>query len=223
MARGIRQRRRVHVRLRRRGGVDRRRPGERRPARRAVPGTVRRQGGVPQVLACCRSTASARRSSSPRATPSATPTGCARSPTAGHEIAHHGYTHTSPTLLTREEEEEELTKGLRSSASSARTSSGYRSPAWDFSANTLELLEKHGFRYSSNFMDDLVPYRHEGTSIVELPVQWTLADAAHFWFDGVELDQDDRHRQRGEGDLVGRVPGHPASSAAAACSRCTRR
>jgi peptidoglycan-N-acetylglucosamine deacetylase len=103
---------------------------------------------------------------------------------AGHEIAHHGYTHTSPTTLTREQEEEELTKGLSILRAFSDDVVGYRSPAWDFSANTLELLEKHGFRYSSNFMDDLWPYRHEGTSIVELPVQWTLADSAHWWFDG---------------------------------------
>jgi peptidoglycan-N-acetylglucosamine deacetylase len=102
----------------------------------------------------------------------------------GHEIAHHGYTHTSPTTLTREQEEEELTKGLEILRAFGGDVVGYRSPAWDFSANTLELLEKHGFRYSSNFMDDLWPYRHEGTSIVELPVQWTLADSAHWWFDG---------------------------------------
>jgi peptidoglycan/xylan/chitin deacetylase (PgdA/CDA1 family) len=102
----------------------------------------------------------------------------------GHEIAHHGYTHTSPTTLTREQEEEELTKGLSILRAFSPDVVGYRSPAWDFSANTLELLEKHGFRYSSNFMDDLWPYRHEGTSIVELPVQWTLADSAHWWFDG---------------------------------------
>ena len=31
---------------------------------------------------------------------------------AGHELAHHGYTHTSPTTLSAAEEEEELTKGL---------------------------------------------------------------------------------------------------------------
>ena len=31
---------------------------------------------------------------------------------AGHEIAHHGYTHSSPTEMSRDQEEEELTKGL---------------------------------------------------------------------------------------------------------------
>jgi peptidoglycan/xylan/chitin deacetylase (PgdA/CDA1 family) len=31
---------------------------------------------------------------------------------AGHEIAHHGYTHTSPHTLTCEQEEAELVRGL---------------------------------------------------------------------------------------------------------------
>jgi len=102
---------------------------------------------------------------------------------AGHEIAHHGYTHTSPTKLSRAAEDQELTKGLEILRSFGAEVTGYRSPSWDFSANTLELLQAHGFVYSSNFMDDLTPYRHEGSSIVELPIQWTLDDAAHFWFD----------------------------------------
>jgi peptidoglycan-N-acetylglucosamine deacetylase len=102
--------------------------------------------------------------------------------TAGHELAHHGYTHTSPTLLSREQEERELVKGLEILRSFAPVG-GYRSPSWDFSPHTRALLEKHGFRYSSNFMDDLRPYRHEGSSLVEIPVHWILDDAAHFWFD----------------------------------------
>ena len=103
---------------------------------------------------------------------------------AGHELAHHGYTHTSPTTMPREEEEAELTKGLEVLRSFGTDVTGYRSPAWDFSAHTEALLERHGFAYSSNFMDDLRPYRREGTSLVEVPVQWILDDAAHFWFDG---------------------------------------
>ena len=35
-------------------------------------------------------------------------------------------------------------------------------------------------------MDDLRPYRHEGSDLVELPIQWILDDAADFWFDGHE-------------------------------------
>ena len=103
---------------------------------------------------------------------------------AGHEIAHHGYTHTSPTKLTRDQEEAELTKGLDVFKSFGVEVVGYRSPSWDFSPHTEQLLESHGFRYSSNFMDDLKPYRRENSSLVEVPIQWILDDAAHFWFDG---------------------------------------
>jgi peptidoglycan/xylan/chitin deacetylase (PgdA/CDA1 family) len=102
---------------------------------------------------------------------------------AGHEVAHHGYTHTSPTTLSREEEELELTKGLEVLRSFGAEVIGYRSPAWDFTAHTRELLQRYGFTYSSNLMDDLRPYRHEGTDLIELPIQWILDDAAHFWFD----------------------------------------
>jgi hypothetical protein len=47
---------------------------------------------------------------------------------------------------------------------------------------TLGLLERHGLEYSSNLMDDIRPYIHPGTRIVELPVQWILDDAPYFWF-----------------------------------------
>ncbi len=103
---------------------------------------------------------------------------------AEHEIAHHGYTHTSPTKLSREEEEQELVRGLDVLGAFGVEVVGYRSPSWDFSPNTEELLQVHGFRYSSNFMDDLRPYRRAASSLVEIPITWILDDAAHFWFDG---------------------------------------
>jgi peptidoglycan/xylan/chitin deacetylase (PgdA/CDA1 family) len=103
---------------------------------------------------------------------------------AGHEVGHHGYTHTSPTRLSREEEQAELLRGKEILESFGTEVVGYRSPSWDFSPHTLEMLERHGFRYSSNLMDDVRPYRHEGSAVVEVPVQWILDDAPHFWFDG---------------------------------------
>jgi peptidoglycan-N-acetylglucosamine deacetylase len=101
---------------------------------------------------------------------------------AGHELAHHGYTHTSPTLLSRREEQTELQRGLEALNQFGVEIRGYRSPSWDFSEHTLELLTEAGLAYSSNLMDDIRPYLHEGYPIVELPVHWTLDDAAHFWF-----------------------------------------
>jgi peptidoglycan/xylan/chitin deacetylase (PgdA/CDA1 family) len=102
---------------------------------------------------------------------------------AGHELAHHGYTHRAPASLSRDEEEQELVRALGVLRSFDTEVVGYRAPAWDLSPHTLGLVDGLGFAYSSNLMDDLRPYRHEGLSLVELPVQWTLDDAAHFWFD----------------------------------------
>ncbi len=106
---------------------------------------------------------------------------------AGWEIAHHGYTHTPPTSQSREEETESMKRGIEAIATVAgRIPVGYRSPSWDFSANTLELLAEFGFLYSSNMMDDDAPYLHPVSSklgpIVELPVQWILDDAPFFLF-----------------------------------------
>lgn len=108
---------------------------------------------------------------------------------AGHEVGHHGYTHTSPTRLTPEQEEAELLKGREVLTGLGADVVGYRSPSWDFSPVTLDLLVRHGFRYSSNLMDDIRPYRHAGHDLVELPVHWTLDDAPHLWFDGASWNK----------------------------------
>ena len=100
----------------------------------------------------------------------------------GHEIAVHGYTHTPPARLSPAEEEAELLKARSLLEAAGGTITGYRSPAWEVSPVTLDLLEKHGFLYSSQFMDDIRPYRHAGRTLVELPIQWLLDDWPHFQF-----------------------------------------
>jgi peptidoglycan/xylan/chitin deacetylase (PgdA/CDA1 family) len=102
----------------------------------------------------------------------------------GHEVGHHGYTHTPPAHLSPDAEAAELIRAREALESLGCTIRGYRSPSWDFSPVTLDLLEQHGFAYSSNFMDDIRPYRHPGRRLVELPVHWILDDAPHWWFDG---------------------------------------
>lgn len=104
----------------------------------------------------------------------------------GHEVALHGYTHRSPAALSAAEEEDELVRSLEVLRGLGVDPVGYRSPSWDFSERTLGLLAREGVLYSSNMMDDLRPYRHEGSPLVELPVQWMLDDAAHFWIDAKE-------------------------------------
>lgn len=105
---------------------------------------------------------------------------------AGHELAVHGYTHTSPTALTPDQEAAELDRALELLRGVGADVTGYRSPSWDVSPVTLDLLEARGLRYASQFMDDLVPYRHAGRRVLELPVQWILDDAPHFWFSGAD-------------------------------------
>ena len=73
---------------------------------------------------------------------------------------------------------------IAAASQSAGPVTGYRSPSWDLSPHTLDLLLDHGLRYSSNLMDDIRPYPIEGRPLVEVPISWILDDAAHFWFDG---------------------------------------
>lgn len=107
---------------------------------------------------------------------------------AGHELAHHGYTHQPPaTFADRAEEEEGLARGIECIVRvTGNRPLGYRSPSWDFSPHTLSLLEQHDFMYSSNLMDDDAPYRHtlDGrvTRLVELPIQWMNDDAPFYMF-----------------------------------------
>jgi peptidoglycan-N-acetylglucosamine deacetylase len=102
---------------------------------------------------------------------------------AGHEIGHHGYIHEHPTNLSLAEEESVLVAGIQAIERLTGTRpAGYRSPAWEFSANTVELLERYGFSYSSNLMSDIFPFTHPGTDLVELPVQWIIDDAPYFYY-----------------------------------------
>ncbi len=101
---------------------------------------------------------------------------------AGHELAHHGHRHVSPTRLSAAEEADEFGRGLLALQRFQPVIQGYRSPSWDFSPNTLGILAANRIVYSSNLMDDIRPYRHPEVGVVELPVHWTLDDAPYFWF-----------------------------------------
>ena len=100
---------------------------------------------------------------------------------AGHEIGCHGDEHERVSDLDPAREEAILTKSLETLTPLAgRRPVGWRAPAWQLSASSLGLAAKHGFEYSSNMMDRLVPYVHpemHGRRLVEIPVSWVLDDA----------------------------------------------
>ena len=127
------------------------------------------------------------------------PQACETVAAAGHEIAHHGWTHRAPASLTREQEEAELVRANESiKRLTGRYARGYRSPSWDLSPHSVELFLKHGFLYDSSLMgDDYTPYYARSgdvveleqparfgkqTTLVELPIHWAADDAPHFEF-----------------------------------------
>ena len=118
---------------------------------------------------------------------------------AGNEIGHHGWTHRAPAGLGREEEERELVRGNEAiRALTGVAARGYRSPSWDLSAHSIELLLQHGFVYDSSLMGhDYLPYQaRDGdvtpleepmrfgadTALVEMPISWSLDDYPVFEF-----------------------------------------
>jgi peptidoglycan/xylan/chitin deacetylase (PgdA/CDA1 family) len=124
---------------------------------------------------------------------------CAAIAGDGHEIGHHGWNHLPPATLTRVEEEAELTRANAAiERISGETARGYRSPSWDLSPHTVDLLIEHGFLYDSSMMgDDYTPYLcrrgdtaaldrpygfGETTPLIEMPISWSLDDAPHFKF-----------------------------------------
>ena len=96
---------------------------------------------------------------------------------AGHEVAHHGYLHEPPaTLEGRDEEAAVLDRGSDTlEGITGERPLGYRSPSWELSEHSLELLAERGFVYDSSLMGDDAPYLVEagGRELVEIPVHWS--------------------------------------------------
>ena len=127
------------------------------------------------------------------------PDQCKRVFDAGHEIGHHGWTHVPPAAMTREQEEAGLVRANEQIKKlTGAYACGYRSPSWDLSPHSVELLLKHNFLYDSSMMgDDYTPYRvRQGdiielerpavfgkpTKLIEMPISWSLDDYPHFEF-----------------------------------------
>ncbi|MFB6177772.1 MAG: polysaccharide deacetylase [Halobaculum sp.] len=111
----------------------------------------------------------------------------------GHEIGHHGWSHTPPGAYDdRESERADIERGIeRIRSLTGEEPAGYRSPSWDYSEHTVALLDEFGFTYSSSGMaSDFQPYRVHTDSapadaaydygaasdLLELPVSWQRDD-----------------------------------------------
>lgn len=106
---------------------------------------------------------------------------------AGHEIAHHSYSHRWLQDMDEATERQEFEKTIDLIAELTRSKPlGWRSPAGEFSKNTMRLLLEYGFLYSSNFFDRDQPYKHvvdgKKTDLIEFPFAWVLDDAPFFLY-----------------------------------------
>jgi len=117
----------------------------------------------------------------------------------GHELGHHGWVHENPADFDEAGERLNLERGFEALHKAAGVRpTGYRSPAWDFSPNSVNLLAEHGFLYDSSCMaNDFYPYYlrsgdkwsldgpyefGETKNLVEIPATWGLDDFPPFEF-----------------------------------------
>lgn len=99
---------------------------------------------------------------------------------AGHEIAHHTYSHTHPSQLSPEEEETQFKRTIDVFEDLIGTTPvGYRG---GHSERTLSLLESVGMEYDSSLQDADVPYVMSGTDVVEVPNSLVLDDFPYWGF-----------------------------------------
>lgn len=107
----------------------------------------------------------------------------------GHELGSHTYSHRPVLGLSREQERQELVRGIEAIERQAGVRpTSWRSASWEWSSSTLDLVLAEGVTASCSFQDRLRPYRHEkdgrSSPLVELPVHWHLADAPFFLYGG---------------------------------------
>jgi peptidoglycan-N-acetylglucosamine deacetylase len=107
---------------------------------------------------------------------------------AGHEIALHGWIHEWNTALDAATERDLLLRSIDvlEQLSGSRPA-GIRTPSWDFSEHTLDLIREAHLTYDSSLMADDEPYEllanGEPTGIVEIPVEWIRDDAPYLTMD----------------------------------------
>ncbi len=121
----------------------------------------------------------------------------------GHEIALHGYSHENVSAMSAEQEEKVLIHTIDIIKDfTGKKPVGYRSPSWEFSRVTADLLVKHGIMYDSSLMhrdfeayyvrtgDKWYPIDYtkdpetwmkpmefgEETDLIEIPANWYLDD-----------------------------------------------
>lgn len=102
----------------------------------------------------------------------------------GHEVAHHSYSHRAATDLSPQDQRDDFERALEVFDRQGVDISGHRAALWQTTTTTMELLAEHALAYDSSMMADDRPYllRHGESSVVELPVHWSLDDWEQYAF-----------------------------------------
>lgn len=125
------------------------------------------------------------------------PDACRAVVDGGHEVGHHNYLHENPRTLDADAERAVMERGIDCiERLTGQRPAGFRSPAWDHSANTVRHLLDLGFLYDSSLMaQDFEPHyarvgdepRSDGpfhfgerVDLVEMPIDWSLDDWPYF-------------------------------------------
>lgn len=101
----------------------------------------------------------------------------------GHEIGCHGDKHENLAALSLEEQE----AVLKTAKETLKDITGYdpvgfRMPEGEITAETLKIVKKLGFKYSSSLADHDIPYIFEEADLLDLPVDWATFDLPYFAF-----------------------------------------
>lgn len=103
---------------------------------------------------------------------------------AGHEVAHHSYSHVPATSMTAAEERRDFERALEVFKDLDVPVYGHRAGLWEASWRTASLVAEYGLLYDSSMMNDDRPY-HVPTGkgeVVELPPHWSLDDWEQYAF-----------------------------------------
>ncbi|MER8441101.1 polysaccharide deacetylase [Mesorhizobium sp. M1312] len=104
----------------------------------------------------------------------------------GHEIGMHGWIHELNSELSAESERSLMMRSadILEKITSKRPT-GIRTPSWDYSDATLQIIREMGLTYDSSLMADDSCYElledEEPTGVIELPVEWIRDDATYLW------------------------------------------
>ncbi|MDQ3548323.1 MAG: polysaccharide deacetylase [Chloroflexota bacterium] len=108
----------------------------------------------------------------------------------GHEVAAHGWMHEQWNTLEPEDERDLIVKATAAIADATGTAPrGWRAPSGLTTTETLRCIHDAGYDWDSSFGDEDVPYRmsiaaDRDETLLELPWQWSLDDAAYFAYPG---------------------------------------